>query len=123
MTTNTTDRQLLWIVLAVVAALVVLPAFGMGFGMMGTGPMMDGMWADSMWGADGASGWMLAIGAGMHLLALAVIVGAVSLGFRAVTGQGGSADPALEELRAAYARGDLSDDEYEHRRERLETEP
>jgi uncharacterized membrane protein len=72
-TTNTTDRQLVWIVLALVVA-------------------------------------------------LAVVVGAVYLGYRAVTTQDGSADPALEELRAAYARGDLSEDEYERRRERLEAD-
>jgi putative membrane protein len=31
-------------------------------------------------------------------------------------------DPAIEELRHAYARGDLTDEEYESRRERLERE-
>lgn len=122
MTTNTTDRQLVWVVLAIVAALIVLPAFVMGFGMMGAGPMMGGMWGDHMWGMSGASGWLLVIGVGMQLLFLAVIVGAIYLGYRALTKQDGSPDPALEELRAAYARGDLSDDEYERRRERLETE-
>lgn len=120
MASNTTDRQLVWVVLAIVAALVVLPAFGMGFGMMGAGPMMGGMWGDHMWGAGGVSGWMLVIGVGMQLLFLAVIVGAVYLGYRALTRQDGSADPALEELRTAYARGDLSDEEFERRRERLD---
>jgi putative membrane protein len=122
MTTNTTDRQLVWVVLAIVAALVIVPALGMGFGMMGAGPMMGGTWGDHMWGASGASGWMLVIGVGMQLLFIAVIVGAVYLGYRALTTQDGSDDPALEELRIAYARGDMSDDEYEQRRERLETE-
>lgn len=117
MTTNTTDRQLVWVVLALVVALLVLPAFGMTFGMMGSGPMMDGMW-----GSGGATGWMLLVGLGGQLLLLAVVVGAVYLGYRAVTTQNGPADPALEELRAAYARGDLSEDEYERRRERLEAD-
>lgn len=31
-------------------------------------------------------------------------------------------DPALEALRVASARGDLSDEEFEHRRERLRGE-
>jgi putative membrane protein len=31
-------------------------------------------------------------------------------------------DPALEELRMAYARGDLSEEEFEERRERLRQE-
>lgn len=123
MTTNITDRQLVWVMLAIIAALIVLPVFGMGFGMMGPGSMMGGMWGDHMWGAGEASGWMLVIGVGMQILFLAVIVGATYLGYRALTKQDESSDPALEELRAAYARGDLSDDEYERRRERLETEP
>lgn len=123
MTTNITDRQLVWVMLAIIAALIVFPVFGMGFGMMGPGSMMGEMWGDHMWGAGEASGWMLVIGVGMQILFLAVIVGATYLGYRALTKQDESSDPALEELRAAYARGDLSDDEYERRRERLETEP
>lgn len=122
MTTDTTDRQLVWIVLAIVVVLVVVPAFGMGFGMMGTGPMMGGTWGDHTWGAGGASGWMLVVGVGMQLAFLAVVAGAVYLGYRALTAQDGSSDPALEELRTAYARGDLSDEEYERRRERLESD-
>ncbi|UTF55871.1 SHOCT domain-containing protein [Natronosalvus rutilus] len=122
MTTNTTDRQLVWVVLAIVAALVVFPIFMMGFGMMWTGPMMGGMWGNGMWNADGVSGWMLIIGVGMQLLFLAIIVGAVYLGYRAVTRQDDSSDPALEELRLASARGDLSDEEYQRRRDRLKTE-
>ncbi|ELY66253.1 SHOCT domain-containing protein [Natronococcus jeotgali] len=123
MTTDTTDRQLVWVILAIAAALVAFPMFAMGFGMMGAGPMMDGTWGTGMWGVAGAPGWMLIVGVGMQLLFLAVIVGAVYLGYRAVTAQDEASDPALEELRAAYARGDLSDEEYERRRDRLETEP
>lgn len=123
MTTNTTDRQLVWVVLALVAALILVPVFAMGFGMMGAGPMMGGMWGDHMWGAGEASGWMLVIGVGMQLLFLAIIVGAIYFGYRAVTTQSNSSDAALEELRMAYARGDLSDEEYERRRERLEDKP
>lgn len=118
MTTNTADRNLLWVALAIIAALVIVPIVG----MMGTGPMMGGMWGTGMWDGTGMSGWMFVIGIGMQLLVLAIIVGGVYLGYRALTTQDGSADPAVAELRAAYARGDLSDDEYERRRERLETE-
>jgi putative membrane protein len=99
MTTNTTNRQLVWVGIAIVAALVILPVFGIGFGMMG-----------GMWGAGGASGWMFLIGVVMQSLFLAVIVGSVYLGYRALTEQDGSSDPALEELRAAYARGDLTNE-------------
>lgn len=120
--TSNTDRQLAWVVLAIVVALINIPAFAMGFGMMGVGSMMGGTWGDHMWGSSEASGWMVAIGVGMQLLFLAIVVGGVYLGYRALTTQDESVDPALEELRSAYARGDLSDEEYERRRERLETE-
>ena len=123
MASNTTDRQLVWIVLAIVGALVILPAFAMGFGMMGMGPTMGGAWDHGMWGAsDGASGWMFVVGVGMQLLFLALLVGAGYLGYRALSGSGGSTDPAMDELRSAYARGDLDDEEFERRRDRLETE-
>jgi putative membrane protein len=123
MMTNTTDQPLVWVVLALVATLIVFPVLTMGFGMMGAGPMMGGMWGDHMWGAGDASGWMLVIGAGMQLLFLAIIVGAIYFGYRAVSAQESSSDPALAELRIAYARGDLSDEEYKRRRERLEDKP
>jgi len=119
MATTTTDRQLVWVVLAIVAALVIIPLVG----MLLTGPMMGRMGATGMWAADGVSGWMLMVSAGMQLLFLAVIAGAIYLGYRALTRHRESTDPAVAELRAAYARGDLSDEEYETRRERLETEP
>lgn len=118
MTSNTTDRNRIWVVLALVAALVIVPTFG----MMWAGPMMGGMWGTGMWGVDRASGWMFIVGMGMQLLVLAVIVGAIYLGYRAVTTPGESTDPAVAELRAAYARGDLTDEEYERRRDRLETD-
>jgi putative membrane protein len=110
---NNTDRQLVWIVLAIAAALVVLPAVGMGFGMMGVGSMMDGSWSHGMWAGDGMPWWIFVVGVGMQLLFLALVVGAIYLGYRALTGQEASTDPAIEELRAAYARGELSDEEFE----------
>lgn len=122
MTTDTIDRKLVWIVLAIIAALVVVPAVGMGFGMMGAGPMMGGTWGDHMWGASGASSWMLVFAVVMQLGFLALLFAAVYLGYQALTTQADSSDPALEELRSAYARGDLSDEEYERRRERLESD-
>ena len=94
MTTDTTGRQLVWLALIVAAIFVVLPAFALGFGVMGAGPMMDGMWSGGMWGADGASSWMLG-GVVMGLLFLALVVGAVSLGYRAMTTRDEAAGPAL----------------------------
>ena len=50
-------------------------------------------------------------------IALLVLVGIGYLIYRSASG-----DPALDELRLAYARGDLSDEEYEERRDRLTRE-
>ncbi|GAA0662923.1 SHOCT domain-containing protein [Natronoarchaeum mannanilyticum] len=115
---NTTDSSLVAIVLAL-AALVVLPVIVMGGGMMGFGPMM-GAWEHGMWGGGTMPIWMLLVGVVMQLLFLAAIVGAVYLLYRAVAGSDDDADRALEELRIAYARGELTDEEYEQRRDALE---
>lgn len=123
MTTNTADRQLVRIVLAIVAVLVVLPAIMMGFGLFGTGSVMHGTWDHSMWGTgDAAPGWAVVLAVALRLLFLAVLVGGGYLLYRALTGQGDTTDPAIEELRTAYARGDLSEEEFERRRERLDAD-
>jgi len=62
---------------------------------------------------------MLAAGLAVQLLFLVAAVAAVYLLYRAITGTG-DADRALEELRLAYARGDLTDEEYEQRKDALE---
>ena len=89
-----------------VGVFVLVSLFGMGTGMMGG----SHLWGDGhMWGAgSGAPGWVFLAG--------------VVLSYRALT-DGEDSDEALEELRLAYARGDLSDDEFEQHRERLEREP
>jgi putative membrane protein len=120
MAAETNDTRLVTIVLVVAAALVLVPTFVMGFGMMGYGSMMGGTWGSGMWGDGMAPVWMLFVGGVMPLLFLAVLVGAVYLVYRAATGTGRGSDRALEELRLAYARGELSDDEYEQRRDALE---
>lgn len=121
MTTETTDRQLVTIVLLVLGVLIVLPMFFMGFGMMG-GPMMGG-WDHGMWGNGNAvPGWFVLVWVAMRLVFLAALVGVGYLVFRAVTGDAGTNDRAMEELRVAYARGDLSEEEYERRREALQRE-
>ena len=56
------------------------------------------------------------------LVVLLIAVGVVYVLYRGVTGAGSEEDAALEELRLAYARGDLSDEEFEERRQRLERE-
>ncbi len=114
MATDTRDARLATIVLVAIAVLVVLPMAFMGFGMMGFGPMMGGTW-----GHGTVPGWLPLVAVLMQLLFVAAVVGGGYLLYRAIAG-GDDTDRALEELRLAYARGDLSDEEYEQRRDALE---
>lgn len=98
----------------VIAAIVLLPVLAMAFMM----PMM-GMWGwghmtgTGMWGTGGSWTWVVA-----WLVPLLVVL---AVGYLLYTrlGRDGSSDAAIQELRRAYARGDLSDEEFERRRERL----
>ena len=91
----------------VVLMLVMVPIFGMWGGMMG----------------GGFGGGMTGLGTVGSLVWLVVLVGGGYLVYRALVGSGAvGGDPALEELRLAYARGELSDEEFEERRTRLEGE-
>jgi putative membrane protein len=119
---HTDDTRLAAMLLVIIGALLVLPMFFMGFGMMGTGPMMGGTWGGGMWSDGTMPGWMFVVGIAMQLLFLAALVGGGYLVYRAVAGRDDDSDPALEELRLAYARGELTDEEYEQRREALESD-
>jgi putative membrane protein len=77
------------------------------------------MWGDGMW-RDGPGSWVVIAGIVMQFLFLAALVVAGYLVYRGVVQSSDSTDRALDELRVAYARGELSDEEYENRRERLE---
>ncbi|WP_135666952.1 SHOCT domain-containing protein [Halorhabdus rudnickae] len=103
------------IVLLILGAIFVLPMLTMGAGlggMMGHGGMMGGYGTTSGWGS--------LVGMLVQLAFLLVVLGGGYLLFRRMTESQSSRDPAMEELRAAYARGDLTDDEFEERRTRLE---
>ncbi|WP_158055264.1 SHOCT domain-containing protein [Halorussus halophilus] len=116
---STTDNtpSLGTLVLLAIALLVLLPALTMGFGMMGWGGMMG----PGMWGYGGnVPTWMLIMGFLGPLLFLLVLVGGGYLLFKGVRSDISGNDPAIEELRTAYARGDISDEEFEERRERLQ---
>ncbi|WP_254762518.1 SHOCT domain-containing protein [Natrinema marinum] len=119
MTTDTRDTRLATAVLIAIGALIVLPMMFMGFGMMGFGPMMGGTWGHGMWGSGTGAGWMALVALVMQLAFLVAIVGGGYLLYRAISGSDGD-DRALEELRVAYARGELSEEEYETRRNALE---
>lgn len=119
MTTTQSDRQLIGIAIAVVLVVVLLPPLVMG-GMWGGG-MMGGMWGPMM-GDSTVPSWLFWVGAATQVVVLLLVVGVAVVAYRALSGTDTGRDPAMEELRHAYARGDLTDDEYESRREKLERE-
>lgn len=110
------SRVLLILVALVLLAPLLMMAFAWPMmGMWAGGPMWDGGMGD----APGAT-WMW-ISMWLALSLLLLVVGYAL--YRTIGRQRGEeTDPALEELRLAYARGDLSDEEFEERRERLERE-
>ena len=117
MSTERTSDGLLRIVLIVLAVIVLFPLLMMMFAM----PMMGmmGWW----WGGGMAGGLSPLWGIGMMLVWLVILVGIGYLLYRGLVGGVGSSlttDRALEELRVAYARGDLSDEEFEERKDALD---
>ncbi|UTF54896.1 SHOCT domain-containing protein [Natronosalvus rutilus] len=115
-----TDDSLTRTLLIVIAAILLVPVVMM-VAMM---PMM-GLWGwGNMWGGgawNGAGGtWMWIL---MSIVPLLVILGIGYLLYSAIRQSSTrQSDAAIEGLRSAYARGDLSDEEFEERRERLQRE-
>lgn len=119
MTDTSDDTSLAAIVFIILGALIALPVLLMGLGMLGAGHTTGGLGPSGM--MDGAAaGWMLLVWAIVQFLFLAAVVGGLYLVYRAIAGGDDGTDPALAALRQAYARGEVSDEEYETRRERLE---
>jgi len=114
-----TNAQLSRLILVALAVLLLLPVVTMLFAwpLMGMGWWMHGP-VDGQVGPGGFGGgtptWMF----GFWIVGLLLIVGIGYLLYRSVSADAG--DRALEELRQAYARGELTDDEYEERRQRLQ---
>lgn len=100
--TATTDSlwPLLVTVLLVLLALPLLAVVGMAVMMGSMGWMMGAPVATPWW-------WLI------PPLALLLVAGGLAFVLLA------RRDPSLEALRTAYARGELSDDEFERRMERL----
>ena len=96
------------ILIGVLAALVLVPLLLVAL-MMPFGVMMMG------YGGYNMGGWY---GGLFGLVPLLVLVVLGWLGYRLLTGERGR-DPAVGELREAYARGELSTEEFEERLERL----
>ncbi len=102
------------ILLLILGAIVLLPllTMGMGFGgMMGYGGMM---------GDFGGYGMAPIWGLIMMVVWLLVLTGGTILIYRLMAkNQGVGSDQALEELRVEYARGNITEEEFEERREKL----
>lgn len=118
MSTQRSTDGTLRIVLVVLAVVILAPILL----MVAAVPMM-GMWGGGMMGGYGGYGGYGASplwGVGMLLLWLVLLVGGGYLVYRWLVRDGVvGTDRALEELRMAYARGDISDEEFEERRARL----
>jgi len=121
MSTNTSTNQLLTFALVLLGILVLLPLLFMGLGMVGYG-MMAGWGGPMMDGGTGMTSWAFLLAVLLRLALLAALVGGGYLLYRTLTADSEEGDAALEELRMAYARGDLSDEEFERRKETLERE-
>jgi len=73
-----------------------------------------------MWNGGGGGGWIAVVLT--MVVPLVLVIGLGYAVYRLLTRNGGQRDDALEELRMTYARGDLSDEEFEKRRDRLQRE-
>ncbi|WP_231186929.1 SHOCT domain-containing protein [Haladaptatus sp. DYF46] len=114
MTTTTGDSLLRLLVVALLVLLLV-PMLVMFFAF----PMMGGWMMGGRYGGYGAMsvwGWLIMLLPFGLLVALGVLV------YRILRDGEFGTDPALSELRMAYARGDISEEEFERRRERLRDE-
>jgi putative membrane protein len=109
----------------VVGAIALLALLAMPLLAFAVGPTtmpMDG-WG---WGTPmhdgGMNGnlpvWFALLGVVSQVAFFAALGVGAYLVYRAIARD--STDPALDELRQAYARGDIDDDEYERRRNRLD---
>ena len=111
-TSDSLVRALVLILAVIVLSPVIMMVFAVPMGMMGGWGGRNSMMGtvSPLWGI------------GISLVWLVVIVGIGYLVYRGLlkgAEPGTTVDPALEELRLAYARGDLTDEEFEDRRETL----
>ncbi|WP_254534892.1 SHOCT domain-containing protein [Halomarina litorea] len=109
---NQLDTTTIVLILGAITVLLLL-TMGMGFGgMMGYGGMMSGYGT--------TSGWWPLVGMLVPLVFLLILLGGGYLVFRRVTESQSTWNPAIEELRMAYARGDLTERAFKTRRDKLE---
>ena len=99
---------LVLIALPLLFAIVMMPTMG----MFGAGHMWEGS-------ALGGTGWWISVILMMAIpLIVLILIGYVI--YRALAnGSTGSTDPAIQQLKEAYARGEISDEEFDRRLDRL----
>ena len=93
---------------------------GPGGPMGPQGPMGPGGWSGAgtmPWGMETGLGWWLL------LLLLVVAVAAVVVALALWAESTSESDDAIGALRARYARGEIDDEEFEHRRAKLDGGP
>jgi putative membrane protein len=93
-----------------VIAFPLMGMYGGGMGMWGGGHV----WGDQA----GMGGAVWALLTSLLWLAVLSVIGYLLYRWSA-SRHPGAADPAIDELRMAYARGELTDEEFEDRREAL----
>jgi putative membrane protein len=111
-----TRSDLTTLLLVVLGIFILWPLLMMmvgGMGLMGYGGMMSGPYSD---------GGYSIVGVALQFAFVILFLGGGFLLARRLIGHRESRDEALEELRLAYARGDLSDEEFETRRQTLEAD-
>lgn len=109
----TTDDSVLETVLIVVGVFLAIPLL-----MMVVMTPMAGL---AGWGhmSGGTGGWGSLL---WSVIPLVILVGAIYILYANSSTERTKTDTALAELRTAYARGDLSDEEFQTRRENLRSE-
>ncbi|WP_433633557.1 SHOCT domain-containing protein [Halomicrococcus sp. NG-SE-24] len=113
MTTASQNDSWLRLIVVILAIILLAPMLMMVFAF----PIMGGwMMGPGYGGQISVWGW------GMMLVPLLFVLGFGYVLYRALTGENSGNDAALEELRMAYARGDISEEEFESRREQLQSE-
>jgi len=120
---NLDQRDLTTVVLVALAILVGWPLLMMLLGGMGMG-MYGGMgmgYGGMMGGPYGGSGMYGLLGLLVQLVVLLVVLGGGYVLLRRFLSEREGRDEAMEELRQAYARGDISDEEFDRRRSKLQS--
>jgi putative membrane protein len=115
MATYQNSDSLLRIVLVVLAVIILAPIL-----MMVLAFPLFGMWGGGMMSGFDGSGVAPMWGFAIPLVWLAILLGGGYILYRGIVGSRSTrSDPARDELRLAYARGDLSDEEFEERQSKL----